>query len=188
MKCTDVSDDAFSITYVASRGAACSFNLTPPPILVTALPRPFDPDRCFVVGENIYWTENRGNAKLEIQAAICDYDMDVLQKTKHAPFVRYPEPTSNNNEDVQERKSSGTGEPDTVVYTNYDAAALHSSNTKSCSKAQLGPATNGQEPWEGLEDGHHGHVVRTSRGPRLDATASTLPRVVVCFINVPTLA
>nr|XP_054933004.1 uncharacterized protein LOC129387678 [Dermacentor andersoni] len=218
MKRTDVSDDDFSIVYVVSRGAACSFDLTPPPILVTALPRPFGPDRCFVVGEHVYWTKNHDNAKF--QAAICDYDIDVLQKTKHAPFLRYPEPTGNNNEDVLEKKSSGTAEPNIVVYTNFDAAGLRSTNSKSCNNAQLVPATVGQKPWEGLEDGHYGPVVRTYgtvsvnrggltgvdvsadhavrvvvaerwwllRGPRLDATASTLPRAVVCCINVATFA
>lgn len=121
MKRTDVSDDGLNRVHVASRGSVWSFDLMPPSIRVPALPRPLGPDRCFVVGKHVYWTENHDNAKLEFKAVNFDYDMDVLQETKHTRFLRYPEPTGN-NEDAQEKSSSGRAEPTTVVYADYDAA------------------------------------------------------------------
>ncbi|XP_049518333.1 uncharacterized protein LOC125943309 [Dermacentor silvarum] len=155
-KRTVVSDDGFEKIPVSSPSTSLPFSdVAPPSICDPALPRPLGPGCCFVVDEHVYWTENHENAKLELQVAIYEYDIDDLWKTRHARFLRYPERTGS-NQDIQEKDTSVTVEPNTGVYNDDGEAPLCANNAESYGNALLDPTAAENDPWEALGDAHYG--------------------------------
>ncbi|XP_075538001.1 uncharacterized protein LOC142572634 [Dermacentor variabilis] len=140
MKRSGVSNGCVNAIPAASPGAAvpCS-DATLRSVCFYGLTYAFAPGR-FFVDEPTYLTESQHKTKLELQAAstLCDHDIDVIQKTKHARFAQYPKP-SGSYVHFQEIKRSATCEANAVVGNDDDDDDDDDAATRALRQRPAGP-------------------------------------------------
>nr|XP_050043994.1 uncharacterized protein LOC126541310 [Dermacentor andersoni] len=121
MKRSGVSNGCVNAIPAVSPGAAapCS-DATLRSVCFYGLTYTFAPGR-FFVDKPTYLTESHHKTKLELQAAstLCDHDIDVIEKIKHARLAQYPKP-SGSYVNFQETKTSATCEANAGVGNDDD--------------------------------------------------------------------